>query len=274
MQKTAIGRGNISKTLFAMKLTIILLTAAFIQVQASGVAQMVSVKGRQLPMKKIISAIEEQTDYVVFCNKEVMAMTRPVSVSATQMPLTDLLKTVLKDQPVDFLIKDKTIVLYEKKAPPLLAPPGIMDSVETLFLPITGVIRGADGQVLGGASVTVRGSNVSTVTRDDGSFSIQAKEGDVLVISFVGYTNKEYRVNAASMKAEKVLTISLELADNKMNEMIIVGYGTRTKGAVTGAISTVKGEVFENRPLNNSFDALQGTVPGMIITRSSGQPGN
>ena len=274
MQKTAIGRGNISKTLFAMKLTIILLTAAFIQVQASGVAQTVSVKGRLLPMKKIIMAIEGQTDYVVFCNRDVMAMTKPVSVSATQMPLTDLLKIVLKDQPVDFLIKDKTIVLYEKKAPPLVTPPGVGDSVETLYLPITGVIRGAEGQPLAGASVTVKGGGASTVTKDDGTFSIQAKEGDVLVISFVGYNNQEFRVNAASIKAGKTLTISLELTDTKLNEMIIVGYGTRTKGAVTGAISTVKSDVFENRPLNNSFDALQGALPGMLITRASGQPGN
>jgi TonB-dependent SusC/RagA subfamily outer membrane receptor len=53
-----------------------------------------------------------------------------------------------------------------------------------------------------------------------------------------------------------------------------VGYGTRTRGATTGAISTVKSEVFENRPLNNSFDALQGAIPGMTITRASGQPGS
>ncbi|HVW58762.1 MAG TPA: TonB-dependent receptor [Puia sp.] len=254
-----------------MKLTIVLLTAVFVQAQASGVAQTVSVRGRLLPIQKIIGAIEEQTDYVVFCNRDIITMTKPVSVSAVKMPLVDLLKAVLKDQPVDFLIKDKTIVLFEKKmAPP---PLSVMDSVQALP-PLRGVIRGADGAPLEGASVTVRGSAVSAMTAKDGTFSIDAKAGDVLVISFVGYTTKEFHVHGATVKSEKGLDISLELADAKLTDMVVVGYGTRTKGAVTGAISTVKGDVFENRPLNNSFDALQGAVPGMIITRASGQPGN
>src|SRR6185503_9127706 len=165
MQKTAIGAGrwrlfpikltgDVTKTLFAMKLTIILLTAAFIQVQASGVAQTVSVRGRLLPVQKIIGAIEEQTDYVVFCNKDIITLMKPVSVSASKMPLVDLLRTVLKDQPVDFLIKDKTIVLFEKKAAP--PSPAVVDSVQALP-PLKGIIRGADGAPLGGASVTVRG---------------------------------------------------------------------------------------------------------------------
>ncbi|HVV06497.1 MAG TPA: SusC/RagA family TonB-linked outer membrane protein, partial [Puia sp.] len=254
-----------------MKLTIILLTAAFIQVQASGVAQTVSVRGRLLPVQKIIGAIEEQTDYVVFCNKDIITMMKPVSVSASKMPLVDLLRTVLKDQPVDFLIKDKTIVLFEKKAAP--PSPAVVDSVQALP-PLKGIIRGADGAPLGGASVTVRGSAVSVITKEDGSFTIDANAGDVLVISFVGYTTKEVHINGAMAKGGKGLDISLALADAKLTDMVVVGYGTRTKGAVTGAISTVKADVFENRPLNNSFDALQGAIPGMTVTRASGQPGS
>lgn len=282
MQKTAIGAGrsrlfpvrltgNITKTLFAMKLTIVLLTAVFVQAQASGVAQTVSVRGRLLPIQKIIGAIEEQTDYVVFCNRDIITLMKPVSVSAVRVPLVDLLRTVLKDQPVDFLIKDKTIVLFEKKtAPP---PAAVIDSVQALP-PLRGIIRGADGAPLEGASVAVRGGAVSTMTAKDGTFTIDAKAGDVLVISFVGYTTKEFHVHGATVKSGKGMDISLELADAKLTDMVVVGYGTRTKGSVTGAISTVKSDVFENRPLNNSFDALEGAVPGMVITRASGQPGN
>jgi len=295
MQKTAIGKGdflpdpaevesrkqpwkqyprpwsNFTKTLFVMKLTIALLTAAFIQVHAAGLAQNVSVNGRDLPMKKIFTVIEKQTGYVVFCNREILAATKPVTISATRMPLVLLLSTILKDQPVDFFIRDKTIVLFEKNAPPQTSPSGEPD---LRLPPVSGIIRGADGQPLPGASITIKGSSASITTGNDGSFSIAVKPGDILVVSFVGYATREYRISATMIKAEKPVDITLALADAKMSEVVIVGYGTRTKGAITGAISTVKSEVFENRPLNNSYDALQGAVPGMTITRASGQPGN
>ncbi|MBX3241676.1 MAG: TonB-dependent receptor [Chitinophagaceae bacterium] len=255
-----------------MKLTIALLTTVFIQVQASGIAQDVSLRGRNLPITKVIAAIEEQTDYVVFGNREVIAIIKPVSVNVREMPLLQLLTKVLKDQPVDFLIKDKTIVLFKKKESPPSSVPVMEDSVYILP-PVRGVIVDAEGNPLPGASVIVKGTNTSAVTEADGSFSIEVKIGDILVVSFVGYVTKEYKLEGATASAGRSLRIALELADAKLTEVVLVGYGTRTKGAVTGAISTVKNEVFENRPLNNSFDALQGTIPGMTITRASGKPG-
>jgi TonB-linked SusC/RagA family outer membrane protein len=294
MQKTAIGAGRclpfpleavfrkqrksfpglsgcLIKTWMIMKLTIILLTAAFVQVHASGVAQSVTIRGQQLSMKNLAAAIEKQTGYVVFCNQEVLALIKPVSVNASRMPLIDFLKTILKDQPVDFLIKDKTILLFETKAPPAMV--AIIDSNQFLP-PISGIIRGVDNQPLAGASIAVKSGITSTVSREDGSFALQVNAGDILVVTFVGYASLEYPVTLSMITAGKPLTITLTLSDSKLNEMVVVGYGTRTRGATTGAISTVKSEVFENRPLNNSFDALQGAIPGMTITRASGQPGS
>jgi len=265
-------RGRLTKTLLVMKLLIVLMTVALVQVQASGRAQNVSISGRQLPMKKVFAAIEDQTGYVVFCNRDVLALTRPVSIEATHMPLQLLLRTVLMDQPVDFFIKDRTIVLFEKKKAPIVSDAPADSAMAPP--PITGIVRGADGQPLSGASVAIKGGNVSVVTSEDGSFSLNVLPGNVLVISFVGYASKEFPINATTVRAGRSITISLELADAKLDEMIVVGYGTRTKGAITGAITTVKSDAFENKALNNSFDALQGAVPGMTITRASGQPGN
>jgi len=132
MQKTVIG-----KTLFVMKLTFALLTVAFIQVHAAGLAQNVSIVGRAIPMKKVFSDIEKQTGYVVFCNREVMALTKPVTIHAVQTPLAELLSAILKGQPVDFLIRDKTIVLFEKKSPPQPLP--AIDSSQ-LLPPVSGLV--------------------------------------------------------------------------------------------------------------------------------------
>ncbi len=250
-----------------MKLLVVLLTAAFMQVQAMTYAQYVSVSGRDLPMLKVLEAVEKQTGYVVFGNRDILAAARPVTLNARRMPLEEFLAIVQKDQQIEFIIRDKTIILVEKPARtfPLeryLPKP-----------PLSGIVRGgADGPLLPGASISIKGGNVTAMTDANGSFTIDAKPGDVLVISYIGYTTREYTLTAAD--AGKPLNIVLETSESKLGEMVVVGYGTRTKGAITGAISTVKGEVFESRPLNNSFDALQGAVPGMTITRASGQPGN
>ena len=90
------------------------------------------------------------------------------------------------------------------------------------------------------------------------------------MISSVGYIAQEIAVTVP--QTEPVRVALVENATN-LNDVVVVGYGTRAKGAVTGAIATVKADVFENRPLNNNLDALQGTIPGLTITRGSGQPG-
>jgi len=89
-----------------------------------------------------------------------------------------------------------------------------------------------------------------------------------LVYSFIGYETQE-----AAVESKSNIDIRLAPSQKQLNEVVVVGYGTRTKLSTTGAIATVKSEVFENRPLNNAFDALQGNVAGMTITRASGQPG-
>jgi TonB-linked SusC/RagA family outer membrane protein len=265
MQKTVIG-----KTLFVMKLTFALLTVAFIQVHAAGLAQNVSIVGRAIPMKKVFSDIENQTGYVVFCNREVMALTKPVTIHAVQMPLAELLSAILKGQPVDFLIRDKTIVLFEKRSPPLPLP--AVDS-SLLFPPVSGIIRGSDGQPLAGASVTVKGSKSSTTTGNDGTFSINVKPGDVLVVSFVGYSTREYRIGSKPAESDKSIDIALALSDAKMSEVVIVSYGTQKRRDITGSISQLNTAEVKDMPVSNIGQKIQGKFAGVQINQNSGQPG-
>lgn len=262
---------NFAKTLLVMKLTIILMTV-FLQAYATdGRAQKITLKGSNLPIKKVFSVVERQTGYVVFSNRALLATTQPVTVNAADMPLSDFLTFIFKDQPVSFMIRDKTIVLFEKK----VVPPKVTEEEALPALPpVFGRVLGVDGLPLVGATVIVQGTTRSTITASNGSFTIESNPGDVLIVSYVGYITQEYNITRETVDAGKPITFNMVLADIKADELIVVGYGSRTKGATTGAISKVKSEVFENRPLNNALDALQGAVPGMTITRASGQPGN
>lgn len=119
------------------------------------------------------------------------------------------------------------------------------------------------------ATVTVKGTKTSTASNDQGKFTIKASGNITLVISSVGYKTQE--VSAGN---QSDLSIQLVSDGAQLSDVVVVGFGTRKKGSLTGAISTVDAKAFQNRgPLASPVAALQGQVPGVTITRNSAQPG-
>src|SRR5690606_31141007 len=90
----------------------------------------------------------------------------------------------------------------------------------------------------------------------------------VLVFEFVGYQKEEIKVSAGQN-----IDVMLYPSDTKLSEVVVIGYGTKLKGELTGAVSKVDSKTFETRPLTNAMNALQGTLPGVTITRNNGKPG-
>jgi len=123
---------------------------------------------------------------------------------------------------------------------------------------------------MAGVSVNIEGSPIGTTTNAEGKFSIQVSKGTTLVFSFVGYEEKQVKVN----NEKSVGNIQMVSMISALNEVVVVGYGTRLKGELTGAISKVSSEKIALRPVAGTLDALQGLIPGVTITRQSGQPGN
>ena len=130
---------------------------------------------------------------------------------------------------------------------------------------VSGLVTSDEGP-LPGATILVQGTNTFTTTDFDGNFSIQATQGDVLEVSFVGYTTKEVTV------ANDQLNILL-IADNVLEEIIVTGYGTQTKRETTGAISTVKAKDLSVVPSGNIEQQFQGRIPGVTVI-SNGSPGS
>ncbi|OQP53520.1 SusC/RagA family TonB-linked outer membrane protein [Niastella populi] len=118
-----------------------------------------------------------------------------------------------------------------------------------------------------GATVTVKKTNRVAVTDAAGKFSINASAGEVLVITSIGFTPQETTVGAGE------LSIRLQEADNQLENVIVIGYGTQKKKLVTGANIQVKGADIQKQNTTNALQALQGQAPGVQITSYSGQPG-
>ncbi|MGL2963178.1 SusC/RagA family TonB-linked outer membrane protein [Flavobacterium sp. RSB2_4_14] len=131
---------------------------------------------------------------------------------------------------------------------------------------VTGVVSDKTGP-LPGANVVVKGTTRSAQADFDGKFSIKAKAGEVLVISFTGYNNSTVTVGAANNYA-------VTLSDGiKLEEVVVEGYRNTTKASTVVAQSTVSAKTIENRPNASFIQTLQGQVAGLNISSGSGQPG-
>ncbi len=134
---------------------------------------------------------------------------------------------------------------------------------------VNGTVTGADDkQGIPSVSVMIKGSRQGAQTDVNGKFSINAAPNDILVFTYVGYVTQEVAVGNS-----KTLNIELNSASAKLDEVVVVGYGTQNRRNVTGSISKLDTEVLENAPRSNVGSALQGTVSGLQVVAATGQPG-
>lgn len=135
---------------------------------------------------------------------------------------------------------------------------------------VKGKVVDASGEPVIGASVLMKGTSNGTITDIDGNFTLANMQPGVLVVSYIGYKTNEISVNS-SAPIKVVLTEDSELLD----EVVVVGYGTQKKATMTGSVTVVNDKMLESKgTMSSPVQALQGQVPGVIITRSSTAPGD
>lgn len=128
---------------------------------------------------------------------------------------------------------------------------------------VGGTVTGTDGSPLVGASVSVVGGTAATSTNEAGNYSIPVPTGATLRFSMVGYTSQDIVVSAAT------LNVTLELSDQSLDEVVVVGYGTMRRSDLTGAIVTADIEAFKEAPNTNILQSIKGTVPGLQIGQTN-----
>jgi TonB-linked SusC/RagA family outer membrane protein len=256
-----------TKTLLAMKLTFLFLTVVFLNVSATGLSQTVSFSGNGVSLKTVFSAIKKQTGYVVFYDNVLLKNSRPVTLEMKDVPLEQLLMASLKGQGLTFSILDKTISI--KKELPLSLP-----AILKLLAPqmtVTGRVTDEAGQPLIGVTIVHKGTTKGTMTDDKGEFRLPGiNDGDVVVFSYIGYDQQEVTV-----RGQYKLDIRMNRASKSaLEELVVIGYGTQKKSDLTGAVSTVKGDAIAARKTTQVSQALQGAMPGVMVTRTNNAPGS
>ncbi len=132
---------------------------------------------------------------------------------------------------------------------------------------VTGTVIGSDGMPIPGVAVILKGTTKGAVTDFDGNYNIEAKNGDILVFSYIGMQEQ-----SSVVKGPQLNIILLEDID-ELDEVVVIGYGTQTKKEITGAVAQVKSEEIQKVITSDLGNALQGQIAGVNVTATSGEPG-
>src|SRR5690625_2453615 len=133
---------------------------------------------------------------------------------------------------------------------------------------VKGRVTSEEGNPLVGVSIHVKGTTASTSSAEGGQFSLTTNPGSVLVFSYVGFATQEY-----TLSDETDLQITMSSSESQLDEVVVVGYGTQRKEAVTGSVASVSGEKMNEVPAANITQALQGRVAGVQMTQTSSKAG-
>jgi len=202
---------------------------------------------------------------------------RKVSISATNLPLSDILARTLTPLDIRFEVVGAQIVLQNVIPISAAITEKSITSPETAAsdLRLSGIVTDEANSPLPGVSISVKGTNQGTNTNASGMYALNlgnlGRNGQlkVLIFSFVGYVRQEVVVGNQAQ-----INVQLRPDTNSLQEVVVVGFGSQRKATLTGAISTIDGAIFDNRgAVDNPLSALQGQLPGVVITRRSAAPG-
>jgi TonB-linked SusC/RagA family outer membrane protein len=247
-----------------MKLTIVLLIAACMQVNAKGYAQKITLSQKNVSLAKIFREIRNQSEYLFLYNDRQMGKVNKVTIKVKDASIEQVLEECFKDQPLTYTIVDKTIVVIPKEEVNVLntslpPPPRI----------ITGTVRDEKGEPLAGVSISVKGISMGTTTNEKGFFRLELTSNNVvLIISYIGYKQQEIVIGN-----QATIDIKLQALSNGLDEVVVIGYGTQKKKDLTGAVTSVNIKKIDELPLLSVDQILAGRVGGVQINQSSGQAG-
>ena len=252
----------LTKTIRIMKVTSLCNLLAVCSISASTYAHSLkfSIHKQNSSISEVFKEIEKKSDFTFFFNDNQINVKQKVSVSANNASIEDVLAQVLQNTGYNYQIIDKQI-LIKVSDKEVMAVPAVSQSDKK----ITGTVLDATGMPVIGANVMVKGTTNGTITDMEGKFSLEAREGAVLVISYIGFANQEIKV-----RKQTNLSIALKEDSKALDELVVVGYGVQKKANLSGAVETVSSTMLQNRATNNVGIALQGLVPNLQISPNGG----
>jgi len=259
------ARGGVFKTLLIMKLTSIFLIVLCLNASAGGYSQKVNIDQRNVPLNKVFKEIKKQTGFTFVYTEGLLRQATRVTITISNASLEQALEACFQNQPLSYSIFNKMVVIKEKD--PIIVTEIPLTSPISIL--IKGEVVNEKGEALSGATVTEKGTDNATTTKEDGSFVINvANEKSILIFSFIGYEQEVLTVGNQAL-----IRVQLVQQGRTMDEVVVTGYQTQRKADLTGAVSVVKMDDIRTSPNANVMQSLQGRIPGVKIG-ADGTPGS
>ena len=227
-------------------------------------AQTVTKAFRSVPLKTVLEEVERQTGYSILFENEDVDVSRPVTATFKDATLQTVLDTVL-DKSLRYTVKGGGKLVTISRRSPVSAPTapnGEMTVAGT-------VISSADNQPIVGANIYVEGTNVGTTTDAGGNYKLTVPaSAKTVTVSFLGYDTKKMSVRDIHL----FKLITLADASNKLEDVVVVGFGVQKKESLVGAVQSVKPSDLQTSSSNLST-SFSGKIAGVIAVQKSGEPG-
>ncbi|MBN2612000.1 MAG: TonB-dependent receptor [Bacteroidales bacterium] len=208
------------------------------------------------PIREVLKAIENQSKFRFFFNDEFSDLSRPVTIALNDKTIDEILSVVFNQSEVSYKVLESNFIV--------ITPTAFYQETR-----ITGTVTDANGEPLPGVNIIEKGTQNGTVTDLSGNFSITVSGSEaVLTISSVGYLAEEVQAGNNT-----VINITLIEDILKLDEVVVIGYGTQKKSDITGSVSSVSEKRLSKIPVSNVMQAVQGSVSGVNITQVTSIPG-
>ena len=250
---------------------LVLLTLIHLAMTSAIPAQIIKIKQKSMTLKSFMDLITQKSDYRFIYTNEDLALAKKKDLNLENVQVEDAIGAYFEGQPIQYKIVDKSVILSPSsrnnspKSEAVLTKKSVQTKVSgTVLLQMNG--KQIPGE---GVTVNIKDGRHRVFTNAQGKFSIDAKEGDILVFSYLGYKVSEVRV--VSLTTAVNVTLREDIVD--LSDVVVTGYQSQEKRTITGSMSQLKAEDFENMPIQSFDQAMQGRMAGVLVQGVSGVPG-
>lgn len=270
------GHGIVKTCSIQTAIALMLFTLAFSHDnRAQVLEQRVTLDLRDVAIEEVLDAIERSTKVKFFYSADQLNVSKKITVQVIERTLREVLDEVLSPYQIKYRLHEekRTITLKReddrKKKEKAVTQTSGKDRLLSVGTVTGTVVDAATQMPMAGVNIIIKGTTVGTSTDSEGNYSIIVNDNDVLIFSFIGYASYETEVNGRS-----VIDVMLEVDTKSLQAVEInAGYYLTTNELQTSSIAKISPKDIQSQPVSNPLAALQGRVPGLEITQTTGVPG-
>jgi TonB-dependent starch-binding outer membrane protein SusC len=250
------------KILLIMKLSVLLMLVFTLNISAIGFGQF-SFKAEGKTVREVFDIIEQGSNYRFFYNDEFESASKIIDLEVKNKDINQVLDRIL--EPTDYTYK-----VFENNLIVISLKENIREFSDLQQKIIRGVVTDENGRPIPGATIVIKGTTRGATTDLNGNYVLEdVPPQSTLVVSFIGYEDQEIVIGDRAQ-----ISISLKEKLTALEEVVVIGYGTQRREAVTGSVASIGGDALRNIPSANFSQSIQGRLPGVELSQTSTRPGS